>query len=238
MQTNVTSLQDATVAVDDIRSAPERYSSAASSSQAQSDNQAVNMQSGKHRAVPNTVHLTEHFRLGEGATRQVSPLTAAGTQNAKSHSLTVSGSAMVSSPTMNFNSPGATGASTKKSFFFQFCLMFVLSANTYFGTQPAHSPPPEASAQNRHLEGPGFKCMEFTDNSVVYSPTFNDESPDASGACAYFPMHYVKKPVKLFSPQRQPRDSCCRIIETIPSPVLIDVICIRIYYISVATRYP
>jgi hypothetical protein len=118
MQANVTSLQDAAVAVDDIRSAPERYSSAASSSQAQSDNQAVNMQSGKHRAVPNIAHLTEHFCLGEEATRQALPLTAAGTQNAKSHSLTVSGSAMVSSPTMNFNSPGATGASTKKSFFF------------------------------------------------------------------------------------------------------------------------
>jgi len=115
MQANVISLQEA--AVDDIRSVPEQYSSAASSSQAQGDNRAVNMQSGKHRALPNIAHLTEHFRLGEGTTQQVSPLTAAGTQNVKSHSLTVSGSAMVFSPTMNFNSPGATGASTKKSFF-------------------------------------------------------------------------------------------------------------------------
>jgi len=40
--------------------------------------------------------------------------------------------------------------------------------------------------------------MEFTGNSVVYNPTFNDESQDASGACAYFPMHYVNKTNETF----------------------------------------
>ena len=70
--------------------------------------------------------------------------------------------------------------------FSPFYLRFSLSANTSIGARPAHCPPRQSSAQSQSPEGPRVKCMEFSGDSVVYNPTLNDQSQDASGACAYF----------------------------------------------------
>ncbi|KAJ8588513.1 hypothetical protein M405DRAFT_248408 [Rhizopogon salebrosus TDB-379] len=149
MQTTGMSPQD--VAVEDIQSAPEQHSPVASSSQAQNSNPAATAQSPSE-ADP-----------GAGGNQQASP-PKAGTEYITSHSLTVSGSATVFSPTMNFNSTGCIG-----------------TTNIHRGGRaPGDCPPPQTSAESQ--EKSGFKSMQFSGNSVSYNATFNDESHNSAGA--------------------------------------------------------
>jgi len=150
IQTNEMSPQG--VAVEDIQSASEQHSPVASSSQEQNSNPAVTAQSPSETDP------------GEGGNRQASPLKLkAGTEYNTSHSLTVSDSARVFSPTMNFNSTGCIGSTN------------IIRG----GRAPGNCPPPQTSAQS---QTPGFKSMQFSGSSVSYNPTFNDESQGSAGA--------------------------------------------------------